>query len=55
MSKFADYELVNLNDSGIKAVAGIKVSEWLHSGRYLLIGSCSLTVCSTYVFKLSLN
>jgi len=35
MSKFTGYELVYLNDCGIKAVAGIRVSEWLHSGSYL--------------------
>jgi len=35
MSKTTGYELVYLDDSGIKAVAGMKVSEWLHSGRYL--------------------
>ena len=37
MSKTTGYELVYLDDFGIKAVAGIKISEWLHSGRYLEI------------------
>ncbi len=37
MSEFTGYELVYLNDCGIKAVAGIRMSEWLHSGCYLEI------------------
>jgi GNAT superfamily N-acetyltransferase len=37
MSESTGYELVYLNDDGIKAVAGIRMSEWLHSGRYLEI------------------
>ena len=37
MSKTTGYELVYLDDEGIKAVAGMKISEWLHSGRYLEI------------------
>ena len=37
LSKTTGYELVYLDDSGIKAVAGMKVSEWLHTGRYLEI------------------
>lgn len=31
------YKLAYLNDDGIKAVAGIKISEWLHTGTYLEI------------------
>jgi GNAT superfamily N-acetyltransferase len=31
------FELACLDDDGIKAVAGFRVSEWLHAGRYLEI------------------
>lgn len=31
------FELAFLDDGGIKAVAGFRVSEWLHAGRYLEI------------------
>ncbi len=31
------FELAYLDDGGVKAVAGFRVSEWLHSGRYLEI------------------
>jgi GNAT superfamily N-acetyltransferase len=31
------FELACLDDGGIKAVAGFRVSEWLHAGRYLEI------------------
>lgn len=29
------YRLVGLEDGGLRALAGIRVGEWLHSGRYL--------------------
>jgi GNAT superfamily N-acetyltransferase len=31
------FELAFLDDGGVKAVAGFRVGEWLHSGRYLEI------------------
>ena len=31
------FELACLDDGGIKAVAGFRVSEWLHAGKYLEI------------------
>jgi GNAT superfamily N-acetyltransferase len=31
------FELAYLDDGGIKAVAGFRVSEWLHAGKYLEI------------------
>lgn len=37
MSKFSGYELIMLNDCGVKAVAGVRISEWLHTGKYLEI------------------
>jgi GNAT superfamily N-acetyltransferase len=33
----ANYSLAYLDDDGIRAVAGYRVSEWLHAGRYLEI------------------
>ena len=29
------YRLVGLEDNGLRALAGIRIGEWLHSGRYL--------------------
>lgn len=29
------YRLVGLDDDGLRALAGIRLGEWLHSGRYL--------------------
>lgn len=29
------YRLVGLEDDGLRALAGIRVGEWLHTGRYL--------------------
>lgn len=29
------YRLVGLDDGGLRALAGIRVGEWLHTGRYL--------------------
>lgn len=37
MHKNHGYELVYLNDNGIKAVAGIRMAEWLYTGKYLEI------------------
>jgi GNAT superfamily N-acetyltransferase len=37
MANTTGYELAYLHDGGIKAVAGFRVSEWLHSGTYLEI------------------
>ena len=31
------YRLVGLEDDGLRALAGIRIGEWLHSGRYLEI------------------
>lgn len=31
------YELVYLEDKGIKAVAGMRIAEWLYTGKYLEI------------------
>ncbi|WP_039916919.1 GNAT family N-acetyltransferase [Cellvibrio mixtus] len=33
----AGYQLIYLDDSGIKALAGIRIGEWLHTGKYLEI------------------
>ncbi|HYJ39729.1 MAG TPA: GNAT family N-acetyltransferase [Steroidobacteraceae bacterium] len=33
----ANFSLACLDDGGIKAVAGFRVSEWLHAGKYLEI------------------
>lgn len=32
-----NYQIAYLSSQGIKAVAGFRISEWLHSGRYLEI------------------
>jgi GNAT superfamily N-acetyltransferase len=37
MQKNHDYELAYLDDIGIKAVAGIRIAEWLYTGKYLEI------------------
>lgn len=37
MQKNHGYELVYLDDNGIKAVAGIRMAEWLYIGKYLEI------------------
>ncbi|MBO9717363.1 MAG: GNAT family N-acetyltransferase [Pseudoxanthomonas sp.] len=29
------YRLVGLHDDGLRALAGIRIGEWLHTGRYL--------------------
>jgi len=31
------YRLVGLEDDGLRALAGIRIGEWLHTGRYLEI------------------
>lgn len=37
MQKNHGYALAYLNDDGIKAVAGIRIAEWLYTGKYLEI------------------
>src|SRR6187551_2244686 len=37
MQKNHGYGLVYLDDNGIKAVAGIRIAEWLYAGKYLEI------------------
>lgn len=37
LSRTAGYRLAFLSDGEVKAVAGYRVSEWLHSGKYLEI------------------
>ena len=37
LMKSSGFELAYLDEGGIKAVAGFRVSEWLHAGRYLEI------------------
>ncbi len=37
LTRDVGFRLVYLTDGNIKAVAGYRVSEWLHSGRYLEI------------------
>lgn len=37
MSEALNYKLIFLDDNGIKAVAGFRISEWLHTGKYLEI------------------
>lgn len=37
MQKNHGYELAYLDDHGIKAVAGIRIAEWLYTGKYLEI------------------
>ena len=37
MQKNHGYELAFVDDNGIKAVAGIRIAEWLHTGKYLEI------------------
>ena len=37
MQKNHGYELAYLDDNGIKAVAGIRIAEWLYTGKYMEI------------------
>lgn len=37
LARIAGYRLAYLNDYGVKAVAGYRISEWLAGGRYLEI------------------
>lgn len=37
MQKNHGYELVYLDENGVKAVAGIRIAEWLYTGKYLEI------------------
>lgn len=44
MQKNHGYALVYLDDTGIKAVAGIRIAEWLYTGKYLEIDDLITTV-----------
>lgn len=35
LAEIAGYQLAYVNDGGVKAVAGFRISEWLAGGRYL--------------------
>ncbi len=35
--RHSGYQLIYLDDNGIKALAGIRIGEWLHTGKYLEI------------------
>lgn len=37
MQKNHGYQLAYVNDNGVKSVAGIRIAEWLYSGKYLEI------------------
>lgn len=37
MQKNHGYELAYVDDNGVKAVAGIRIAEWLYTGKYLEI------------------
>ncbi|HSC66814.1 MAG TPA: GNAT family N-acetyltransferase [Cellvibrio sp.] len=37
MHKNHGYELAYVDDNGVKSVAGIRIAEWLYSGKYLEI------------------
>ncbi|HEX8288562.1 MAG TPA: GNAT family N-acetyltransferase [Pyrinomonadaceae bacterium] len=37
LSEIAGFQLAYLNDNGVKAVAGFRISEWLANGKYLEI------------------
>lgn len=37
MQKNHDYQLAYVDDNGVKSVAGIRIAEWLYSGKYLEI------------------
>ncbi|WP_331343969.1 GNAT family N-acetyltransferase [Cellvibrio sp. UBA7661] len=40
------YDLVYLDDNGIKAVAGIRIAEWLYTGKYLEIDDLITTAAA---------
>ena len=46
MQENHQYQLVCLNDKGIKAVAGIRMAEWLCAGKYLEIDDLITTADS---------
>lgn len=46
MQKNHGYELVYLDDNGIKAVAGIRIAEWLYTGKYLEIDDLVTTAAA---------
>ncbi len=37
LAKTTQFQLAYLDDGGVRAVAGLRIAEWLHSGRYLEI------------------
>ncbi|HTF98420.1 MAG TPA: GNAT family N-acetyltransferase, partial [Cellvibrio sp.] len=46
MQKTHGYQMVYLDDNGIKALAGIRISEWLYAGKYLEIDDLVVTADS---------
>lgn len=46
MQQQSGYQLVYLDDHGIKALAGIRIAEWLHTGKYLEIDDLITTADS---------
>jgi len=46
MQKSYAYELAYLDDQGIKAVAGIRVAEWLYTGKYLEVDDLITTAAA---------
>lgn len=46
MQKNHGYGLVYLDDKGIKAVAGIRIAEWLYTGKYLEIDDLITTAAA---------
>ncbi len=37
LAKTTQFQLAYLDDGGVRAVAGLRIAEWLHTGRYLEI------------------
>ncbi len=46
MHKNHGYDLAYLDDNGIKAVAGIRIAEWLYTGKYLEIDDLITTAAA---------
>lgn len=46
MQKTHGYQMVYLDDNGIKALAGIRIAEWLYAGKYLEIDDLVVTADS---------
>lgn len=46
MQKNHGYALAYLDDNGIKAVAGIRIAEWLYAGKYLEIDDLITTAAA---------